>query len=259
MNVFAVDDRPVPLEALEDAIRQAEPEASVFAFQSGEEALSFAESTRCDAAFVDVQMPGMSGLEFAQRLKAFCPKANIIFATGYSDYMENALSMHVSGYLMKPVTPEGVREELDNLRHPVLREDESRRVWIRAFGAFDAFIDGRPVTFRHSKTRELLAFLIDRRDVCSNDEINAALWGGGVSGSYFRELRRDLLETFRTASCADIFLQQWGRIGVNADKIACDYYDYLRGLPRAVNDWQGEYMSQFPWAEPTRRKLTGKA
>jgi len=58
-------------------------------------------------------MRGMTGVEVAKKLKEINPKMNIIFVTGFSDYKGDAMDMKASGYIMKPVTAEEVKAELD--------------------------------------------------------------------------------------------------------------------------------------------------
>lgn len=188
MTILAVDDRPKALSALVKAIRSAEPEAEVYGFSGSAEALRFARELCCDAAFLDIDMPEMDGLELAGRLRALYPRINIIFVTGFTEYTGEAISQRASGYVTKPVTPEKIREELDNLRYPV--EDRKRkRVQFRCFGNFEVFLDEKPMCFKHGKTKELLAYLVDRRTLCTNSDIIASVWEGGISDSYFRTLR----------------------------------------------------------------------
>lgn len=157
------------------------------------------------------------------------------------------MDIHASGYLLKPVTAEKVRRELEDLRYPVPMET-GMRVRFQCFGNFEAFLDNKPVVFQHEKTREILAYLVDRRAVCGNDEIIAALWQGKISGSYFRALRKDLVDTFQSRGCGDIFIQRWARIGIDGERVSCDYYDWQKGRPDAINAYRGEYMSQYDWA-----------
>ena len=248
MNILAVDDKALPLRALEAAIRQAEPNASIYACESGMKALETAETTAIDVAFIDIQMPGINGIDLAQRLKLMYPKLNIIFATGYDDYMDSAFAMHASGYLMKPITADAVKNELINLRHP-LYPSEPMRITVQCFGNFEVFADRKPLQFRYEKTKEVLAYLIDRRSMCSNGEIIATLWQNDISDSYFRTLRKDLSDTFKNAGEPDYILLQRGRLGVDHTKMSCDYYEWLSGLPSALNAYHGEYMAQYSWAE----------
>ena len=255
MTFIAVDDRPRALSALEDAIKTAEPQARVVACASGEEALRFASECPVDVAFIDIDMPEMDGITLAKRLKLRNPRINIIFATGFREYTGEAIDLQASGYLMKPITLEKVREELENLRHPLPVSSEGKRVRFQCFGIFEVFIDQKAVRFRYDKTREILAFLVDHRALCDNRQIISALWEKDVSGSYFRTLRKDLLDTFRQLGCEDIFIQQWGRLGIVPEKVSCDFYDWMAGRPEALNAYLGKYMSQYEWAELTNAWL----
>lgn len=254
MMIFAVDDEPNALEILCRAIQEAAPEAEIKSFDRAAEALAAAENGVIpDVLFADGDMPGMNGVELSKRLKLVCPNLNVIFATGYDDYMRDALSLRVSGYLKKPITPEDVLAELDNLRHPV--KPSGKRVRFQTFGNFEVFIDGEPAAFAREKTKEYLAYLVDRGTVCTGAEIAAALWEDDISPAYLRKLRKDLFDTFQAAGCAEVLIHEWNRQGIRAELVDCDYYDWKRGLPSAINAYHGEYMSQYSWAELTHGTL----
>lgn len=119
MNILAVDDEYSALESLERAIRMAEPDAKLACFDTWGQALAYARETRIDTAFLDIEMPEMDGLALAKRLIGIHRNTNIIFVTGFKKYAADALDIRVSGYVMKPIQPKRVREELDNLRHPI--------------------------------------------------------------------------------------------------------------------------------------------
>ena len=254
MRIFAIDDEPNALDILCRAIAEAAPEAEIQSFGRVSDVLAAVEAGSIpDVLFADGDMPGMSGAELARRLKLRCPNLNVIFATGYDDYMRDALSLHASGYLKKPITGEDVRVELDNLRHPVARP--GKRVRFQTFGNFEVFIDGKPVSFQREKTKEYLAYLVDRGTVCTNAEIAAALWENDVAPAYLRKLKKDLFDTFQAAGCADALIREWSRQGVRTDRVECDYYDWQRGIPGAINAYRGEYMAQYSWAELTHATL----
>ena len=155
MLIYAIDDERNALSIMLRAVEEAEPSAEVRGFSRSAELLSAMEERPCDVVFLDVEMPGLSGVALAKRLKAIHPKVNVIFATGYDQYKGAAMDLRASGYLMKPVTAEDVRTELDNLRHPV-PAGAGKRVRFRTFGNFEVFIDGHNVSFRYDKTLELL-------------------------------------------------------------------------------------------------------
>lgn len=254
MLIFAVDDEPKALRVLSRAITEAAPEAVVAEFDRAGDVIAAVEGGATpDVLFSDADMPGMNGVELARALKIRCPGLNVIFATGYDDYMRDAFSLRVSGYMKKPITAEDVRVELENLRHPVV--PAPRRVRFQCFGNFEVFIDGVPVSTLRGKTKEYLAYLVDRGTLCTGAEIAAALWTRDVSSAYIRKLRKDLLDTFTAAGCGDVLIHGWHQQGIRTDLVDCDYYDWKQGRPWAINAYHGEYMSQYSWAEMTHGTL----
>ncbi|MGM9605535.1 MAG: response regulator [Faecousia sp.] len=258
MTILAVDDEKMALEALSDAIREAAPEAELHRFRWSEDALAFAKMTRVDVAFLDVAMPDINGVQLARYLALFQPQMNIIFVTGYGQYRDSAFDLHASGYLMKPITAEKVRVELNHLRYPVRPK---RRVQVQTFGNFEAFLDGRPMEFKYRKTKELLAYLVDRKGaLCTVGEMMSILFEEDQGHeTYFKSLRRDLLDTLEAAGCREVVSQQRGRLGVVPEQIDCDYFDYLNDVGRGKAAYRGEYMTQYSWGEYTHGLLEMQA
>lgn len=260
MRILAVDDKAMPRKVLVRAIEEAAPEAEVVACASATEVLDLPDVASYDVAFLDIDLPGTSGIELARQLKRLNPRMNIIFATGYGEYMADAFSLHSSGYLMKPITASAVATELENLRFPP-EPPRSNTLYARCFGHFEAFVDGRPLQFERTKSKELLAYLVDRRGaVVSLREVEATLWedrplNERANGSYLRTLVSDLRRTLEACGCADILLKRYGALGIIVDRIECDYYKFLQGDPLAIASWRGEYMEQYSWAEPTKAAL----
>lgn len=188
-------------------------------------------------------------------MKLLHPDINIIFATGYVDYREDAFDMHASGYLMKPITTEKIRKELDNLRHPV-PASAANRVRFHTFGNFEVFIDEQPVKFKYELTKEMLAYLVDRNGVyCTNGEIMAQLWGDEQHASYLSNLKKDLIDRFRQKGCQDVIDSGWNKLRIVTGKTDCDYYDWMAGKVYAINQYRGEYMAQYGWAEFTNAQM----
>lgn len=257
MKILAVDDEAIALEDLVEAIKEAEPSAQIHSFQKAREALDYYRNDPCDVAFLDIQMWGMDGVSVAKELKMINAGVNIIFVTAYTDYREDAFAMHASGYLTKPVNAQMIRRELDDLRHPV-REISDKRVRIVTFGNFEIYVDGAPVVFRYDKTKELLAYLVDRNGAyCSNAEIMAILWEDETKTSYLGNLKKDLSDTLRDKKCKDIVESAWGKLRVHTENVDCDYFDWCQGKPDAINSYRGEYMAQYSWAEFTNAGLGG--
>ena len=254
MIVVAVDDERIALENLTQSIRQVSPQAQIHPFRYPEDALDFAKENYVDVAFLDVEMVGMNGVELAENLKLFHPNINIIFSTGYGHYRDAAFDLHASGYLTKPITPEKVKKELENLRRPIWNP---KRVRIRTFGNFEVYLDGNPINFKYSKTKEMLAYLVDRKGaLCTNGEIMAILFeDDNGHEAYFRSLRKDLTDVLEMAGCSEVLSQQRGRIGIVPNLVDCDYFSWCEGDRSARNMFQGEYMAQYSWGEYTNGML----
>ncbi|MBQ4302860.1 MAG: response regulator [Lachnospiraceae bacterium] len=260
MLVIALDDERMALENLTDAIKKALPEAELHSFRSTKELLAFASENKCDIAFLDIKLRSVSGLAVGEYLIERNPKVNLIFTTGFSEFAPKAFDLHASGYILKPITPEKITEEMEHLRYP-LQKDALPRVRIRAFGRFEVYIDGIPASFRYAKTREFLAILVDQKGaMCSNDTLTACLWEDddpGAHKSYLKNLRSDLINSLAACGCENILARGKGTIGILPDRVACDYFNYLQGKSRrgSIDDYRGEYMSQYSWAEYTHALL----
>ncbi|MGX8850727.1 response regulator [Amedibacillus sp. YH-ame10] len=259
MNIIAVDDERIALNLLVNSIKEVLPREQVFGYISGEEALKFHVKEACEIAFLDIDMAELDGISLAKRLKITNPRINIIFVTAYKDYAIQALNIHSSGYVMKPVTKEKIKNELDNLRYSI-SIFKTHDVWIQCFGNFEIFIEGQPVKFMYKKTKELLAFLVDRKgSFCTNGEIIANLWEDDASNykksSYLRDLRSDLIKTLSKLGVENIIYKSRGVMAIATSNVACDYYDWLQGDNVGINAYHGEYMSQFSWSEFTRGGL----
>ncbi len=259
MHIIVVDDERFILNGEVDLICRTVPDAQVLGFTAAADALDYVYANAVDVAILDINMPDYDGIDLARRMKIYRPSINIVFATAYSDYYQQAMRIHASGYMLKPIRAEALLEELGDLRHPVQQGDDLLHV--RTFGDFEVFYHDQPLIFRYQKTKEMLAYLIDRRGaMVESDTLITILWGGETDRSnYFKQIRKDLKDTLEGIGCGDILIKRRGAIGLLTDKIKCDYFDWLAGLPEGINAYRGEYMHQYSWAESTWVNLEGKS
>ena len=254
MRIIAVDDEKIALEALSNSIKAIVAEDEVVSFRYPEDALEYAKENFCDIAFLDIEMVGMSGVELAEELKKYNNEINIVFCTGYGNYRDAAFDLHASGYLMKPITPEKVKRELENLRRPII---DKKKLKVQTFGNFEVYVDGMPLNFKYRRTKELFAYLVDRAGaMCTVGEIIGILFED-ESGreDYFQKLRRDLLSTLEDVGCENAIIHKRGMLGVAVTELSCDYYDYLNNKKDLATSYFGEYMSQYSFAEYTNAQL----
>ena len=254
MRILCVDDEPLMLQMLETAVREAKPGADVTAFERQTELLQDAKQNGCDIAFLDIHMRGMNGVELAKALKEINPKMNIIFVTGFSEYAAEAMRLHASGYLMKPVTKEDIEEELSDLRFPIVPKDNAV-LKVQCFGNFDVFTpDGTPVHFERSRSKEIFAYLVHRHgSSCTIKEIAAALFEDEPydkkQQSYIQILISSMMKSLKKAGAADVVRKSYNSLSVDVDALDCDYYRFQQLDAGAVNAYANEYMSQYYWAD----------
>lgn len=80
-----------------------EQQCDIVLFQSGEALLESLYDIKWDIILLDIDMPGLNGLDVRDRLQSRHIQSQIIFVTGYENYMQDAFGIYVSGYLIKPV------------------------------------------------------------------------------------------------------------------------------------------------------------
>ncbi len=122
MTGIAVDDEKIILEELCTMIRQTEIEL-LRAFQDPLEALEGMKSLRPDVVFLDIEMPGLNGIELARKIADFAPKIQIVFVTAYEQYALKAFEVSAVHYLLKPLTQEKISEAVERIRR-VLQMNE---------------------------------------------------------------------------------------------------------------------------------------
>lgn len=264
MTFLTVDDENAALSILNRAILEVLPDAEIHSFSTASGAAEEIRENnfRPSAAFLDIRMPGMTGLAMAKLIKEQSPRTNIIFVTAYSDYALDAISLHTSGYLMKPATAEKVRAELQDLRYPQ-EQRANHRLRAQCFGNFGVFVDEEPLELHYSKSKELLAYLIDRRgSACNTGELCAVLWpeepDSAAIHKRLRKLVSDLTHALESAGQANVLLKHRNSFAVSTDKLDCDYYAMLNQDLAAINTYTGEYMSQYSWAEMTLGTLENR-
>ena len=235
---------------LDEGVKVLADIESIAVFTSCSAALAYATHNFIDVAFLDINMRGIGGLGLAEKLLDLNPHCHIIFCTGYEEYAVSAFQLHVSGYLMKPITAEAVQKEINHIKGTT---NTKKQLTIQCFGNFEVFYNGEILPFKRKKTKELLAVLIDRngagmtaKQLCTvlflnetDDEKNSA---------YIRQLVLDLKNTLKAIHLEDVLKHDTPYYRVDTQLIRCDYLSFLEcGKPQ----FHGEYMMQYSWAEET--------
>lgn len=254
MKAIAVDDELYMLETLVEAVMASADIGSVQSFSSCSAALSYVEENPVDIAFLDINMRGIGGLRLAEKIIAIRPKCKIIFCTGYEEYAVSAFQLHASGYLMKPITPEAVQKEINHIKNVTTIE---KLLTIKCFGNFEVLSKGKFLPFKRTKTKEILAVLVDRNGAgITAKQMCTLLFPDDTDDAkniaYLRQLILDLKHTLKSAGAESVLQHDTPYYRIDTEKIQCDYISYLEtGHP----EFHGEYMMQYSWAEETAASL----
>ena len=117
-NVIMVDDRKIILTGGLPVLEAVMPDATITGFTRPSEAIEYAKAHRVALAFLDIEMGKTSGLDLCRTLLEINPRTNVVYLTAYSDYAMDAWSTGASGFMLKPITPEGIKAQLKSLRYP---------------------------------------------------------------------------------------------------------------------------------------------
>jgi len=257
MKILTTDNERSALNILNRAIEKVIPDAELKSFSRASAAVKeVCENGFCpDVAFLDIEMPGMTGIELAGKIKKAHPETWIIFVTGFSQYALEAYSVHAGGYLMKPVTPERISEELKQIGlKPALKPESGYRIRVQCFGNFEIFVDGKPLDFPRKKAKELFAYLVHKRGTASTTrEIASILFEDApydtAEQSYLQTIVASMCRALKDAGEEKVIVKNFGSLAIDPALIDCDYYRFLDMDPAAVNSYTGEYMSQYDWGE----------
>jgi DNA-binding LytR/AlgR family response regulator len=134
-RALIAEDEPLLAQSLKSDLALAWPELQVIALAcKGIEALRLAEAERPDVVFLDIRMPGLSGLEVAAELADRLDEGEvvprIVFVTAYEEYALKAFDLAAVDYLLKPVSTERLGKAVERLQTQLAapKEDLSQLV-----------------------------------------------------------------------------------------------------------------------------------
>lgn len=257
MNIIYVDDEKPAIDNFRLTTKDFSQIQSLHTFQDGKEALEFAKEHVVDAAFLDMEMPGIHGLELARELKKCDPRIRVIFVTAYSQFALDAWGVDATGYLLKPYTAAEIQKELAKCTYKPL---PSHRVVIETIPGFSITVDGSTFYLSGAKPREMLALLVDSGDHgVTMGECIACLWPDRAADagtqSLYRMTWKRLLDALENVGVSDIIATADDRRYIKTDSVACDLYQILAGDKQAARKYNGEYLREYEWAEERNAQL----
>jgi two-component SAPR family response regulator len=252
MKTILVDDMLLDLKLFELKCADMPDFEIVGKFTDPAEAVAYASSHEVDFALLDIDMPGMDGIELARRLREMRADIIIVFATAHTKYAVEAIRMKADYILFKPFDREDIADVLE--RAKLLHGRQRKRIYFHTFGVFDMLVDSQPVHFRSAKAKELMALCVFRDGcVVSIHEIIEYLWGEDADvdtdKTGYRRTIKELTDTLREVKAEEILQRERGSCRARMELAASDYRDFMNGDAAACCLFQGSYMQQYCWAE----------
>ena len=124
-NIIMVDDSKVLLSDSLSVLEEVIPDATIMGFIWPQEAIDYAKINQVALAILDIELGTASGLDLCRTLLEINPRTNVVYLTAYPDYSLDAWETDACGFLVKPLTADSVRRQLDRMRYPFSKGSDS--------------------------------------------------------------------------------------------------------------------------------------
>ncbi|MCR8844289.1 response regulator [Paenibacillus sp. SC116] len=132
-RILVVDDELPALGEMEDILKDEPLAGDITLFSHAQQALEWALHNEPDIVLLDIQMPGITGLAFAEQLLEQKPMIEVVFVTAYNQYAVQAFELSAIDYILKPVKPERLQRALSRIhrRHSSITSREKLQPLLR--------------------------------------------------------------------------------------------------------------------------------
>ena len=213
MITLSVDDQKEVTNLMKKMLTNIDPKGTHMTAANMDEAFRLL-SDEVQIIFLDIEMPGLGGIEAADLLQKRYQKLNVVFVTGHPEYSFPAHGVHPSGFLAKPVDEQDILRELKHLRFPIEAVKSPLRVRCSPFAVF---VGDKLFDFKSDRTIELFAYLVYRNGAfCTNGELLAVMWQGNTDKQgRLRQLIMDMRECLKGIGAEDVVIKKYGKVGLN--------------------------------------------
>ncbi|OKL37861.1 response regulator [Domibacillus mangrovi] len=185
IRVILVDDEPLALRSMEKKLNEFDNIEVVQTFSNVETVFDTVKNLDFQVAFLDIEMPRLSGLELAELLRVWHKNIHIVFVTAHRDYAIQAFELHSVDYLLKPILKSRLAKTIERLEEQLQLKSEqlepeqqtASSLKIQCLGEFMVYCNNQPITWKTSKVRELFAFFTTHYNLpVHRDTIIDNLW-----------------------------------------------------------------------------------
>ncbi len=251
MRTIVVDDEPLMLKSFMRCSAEV-PEINVIAqFENPEKALAFAKDNPFELAVLDIQMPKMSGIDLAVKLRELYPELLVVFISAFDEYVRDSNAIGGDDYIVKPYKKETIERMARKMA--LLSKRQQKDIYLQMFGRFNILKNGVPLSIQ-GKTKEILALIACRHGKeISNEEIYSTIWEGREYSNehmktYFNALGR-LKKLLAENGVENLIVSTARGQMLNTELCDCDYFNWLNQNADSRNQFEGEFLSEYSWAE----------
>lgn len=283
MRVILIDDEHLALTRLEHLFEEYIDEIEVVgAYQNAIQALKEIETSSPEVVFLDIEMPGMNGLEIAGKIQEINNHIEIVFVTGYNKYAIEAFELFAFDYILKPILGNRLRKTLTQLKRRISNnplpstEEGMDEAWIQCFNQMK--VKGpdnkeEALKWRTSKAQELFAFLFHNRGKIVNKEtLVDLLWPSTNNTQQLYTTIYHIRKTLKQYGLESLSIQSDnGGYTLTVDDIKIDteeWEQHLHQLKPISNksymeyeqvfyEYKGDYLGQYGylWAEGEKERF----
>ena len=287
MKVIIVDDEPLALRHLAQELERIGGLNILGQYRNPQLALERITQEPMDAVFLDIQMPGVNGIELAERILQLYPHMAIVFVTAYDEYAIKAFELNALDYILKPIQHERLQKTIQRLgkQAPLeavaARNADPENGLIHSLRSLQLELAGqKPLTLRWKtvKAQEIFAFLLHHRGtVVKKQVLLDQFWPGidwkkGITQLYttvyqIRKVINEEKMSVQIVNCDEGYLlemngtrldvQEWEANLNTAPPLDPETLDVHLSV---LQQYRGDYLADhhYLWAETERIRLRGK-
>lgn len=253
MKAIVVDNDAHSLEIFDKAEEYLPGLKILGRFMTIEKCIDFIGANQIDLLFIDIDMWPRNWKSVIADLRNTDKTVFIVAITSRSDIYEDCYKCNVLNVLKKPVKIAKINELLDFLGG-IRATDANDTIEIKTFGSFAVIVNGKPMKFSRSKSKEILAYLIDKQgttvtrktlaaEVMNEDNYDERVINNLNTNIHW--LKKDL----KSVGILRILYNSNGVLAINPSEFTCDLYLAMSGDKEILKQYRGEYLYEYSWAE----------
>ncbi|WP_282936159.1 response regulator [Paenibacillus sp. RC67] len=285
IRVVLIDDEEHALDMLEIMLRELGNVDIVGKYMNPLKAVEDIKQQQVDAVFLDIEMPGMKGVDVARIIQTTHPGLHIIFTTAYAEYAIEAFEIHSLDYLLKPIKQERLHHSVKRIEEAVIGRSGGREEIegprICCMGGFSVQLgknESAQLSWRTNKEKELCALLVHRSgQTVESAAIMEALWpesNAEKARTYLHTCISLLRKNIRESGLPLAVHKTGNGYSLDCGSLVCDATELEQLLDKTLEEtglgvqrlerimalYKGDYLEDcdFIWAFLRREKMADK-